>query len=186
MWLEIPVDSIKKKEENKKRRQTSAQQSAYATNGTFSNLLSPTLLGAPAYVLIVSNLSASSSGVKHVLDISTNHLWDSSDSSSWLMLQQCSFGTERLHCRLPSNSLKNSLHKHVLPNSLRHALISLTGRETRSRKNTFLIVYWHVVNRQHADCETQGERWKPPLLKRRRLTQVCQSLWSNYMVAHRC
>lgn len=72
--------------------------------------------------------------MKLVPDISTNHLWDFSEPSPWLMLQQCSFGIEHSLCRLPSDSLRNSLRKHVLPNSLRHALISLTGKETRGRK----------------------------------------------------
>lgn len=52
----------------------------------------------------------------------------------WLMLQQCSFGIERPPCRLPSDSFRNSLRKHVLPDSLRHGLISLTGGETRGSK----------------------------------------------------
>ncbi len=86
-------------------------------------------------VLVLYVVSASSGGAKLVPDISTNHLWDFSDSPPWLMFQQCSFGIERSPCRLPSDSLWNSLCKHVLPNSLRHALISLTGKETRGSKN---------------------------------------------------
>lgn len=58
------------------------------------------------------------------------------------MLQQCSFGTERLPCRLPSDSLRNSLRKHVLPNSLSCALISLAGKETKSKIRTNSSIVW--------------------------------------------
>lgn len=71
-------------------------------------------------------VSVCSSGVKLVPDISTNHLRD-------VMLQQCGFGIEFLACAdFPQTPpLEILLCKHVLPNSSRRALISLTGNETR-------------------------------------------------------
>lgn len=93
----------------------------------------PLIISPP---LTVSNLRTPSGGANTVPDISTNHLWDFSGPPLWLMLQQCSFGTERLPCRLPSDSLRNSLRKHVLPNFSSRALISLAGQETKSKIRT--------------------------------------------------
>lgn len=129
--------------------------------GIFKSL-PPALLGA------FPDLSASSSGVKLVPDISTNHLWDFSDSPPWLMFQQCSFGIERSPCRLPSDSLRNSLRKHVLPNSLRHALISLTGKETRgSKKCKEQSLNCCLLTSLETRCWPRDarERWTPSLLK---------------------
>lgn len=80
----------------------------------------------------------------------------------WLMLQQCSFGIERSPCRLPSDSLRNSSRKHVLPNSLRHALISLTGKETRSGKRTERILNCRLLTSLGGDAGSvmPGERWE--------------------------
>lgn len=80
-------------------------------------------------------------------DMSMKHLWDLSDCAPWLMLQQCSFGIERSARRLLSNSLRNSLWKHVLPEFFETcSLISLTGKEKQGtqkhQEQSSIVVFW--------------------------------------------
>lgn len=105
------------------------------------------------------------------------HLWDFSDSPPWLVLQQRSFGTERSPCRVPSDSLRNSFRKHVLPNSSRHALISWKGREAgteRADSSLSLDVFG-----------TTGRRWCHAA-KRTCDSGTVLSLWSKWQQELSC